>query len=393
MSGIELLASVPPATRPHTKVLFIIYGLGPAGPELRLLEFARHFPTTIEVHICVIGDDLTLLEQFRKIGARLTIIPVHRPYADWGQVRKVLAYIRENDIDVINSFDLKTLLVGLAAKLRLGRRIRLVHHLVSLWDDLRNYHKKFLWHSLRFTDLVVCNGYAVKDYLIGSRTLRPQVVVVPNGVDCDHFGPLPDVRLAERARLGFKPCHFVLGTVANVRSVKNYPLLLHTMQRIAEDYPHARLVCVGDGPQLTEMRNLAKQLGLSDKVTFTGSVTDVRPMIAAFDAFALCSFYEGCPNALMQAMAMGVASIASNVGEVPHLTSGGRCGLLFEPTDPEALFAAISRLINDPGYRAQLGAAGRQRMKTHYSNAKMIDRYVTLFDTTSGERERRWSVG
>ena len=389
MAGAELPVGAPAETRPATKILFIIYGLAPAGPELRLLEFSRHFPATSEVHICVIGEDLTLLALLRETGARVAIIPIRRPYTEWGQVWKVLSYIKEHDIAVINSFDLKTLLVGLAAKLRFRKRIQLVHHVVSLWEGLRDYHREFLWRALHFTDLVVCNGYAVKDHLIGSRTLRPRVVVVPNGVDCEYFRPSPDVRVAERTRQGFAPNHFVLGTVANVRSVKNYPLLLHTMQRLAGNYPQVRLVCVGGGPQLAEMQGLAQQLGLRDRVVFTGQVTDVRSWVATFDAFALCSFREGCPNALMQAMAMEVASTSANVGEVGYLTDGGRCGLLFDPTDGEAFFAAVSRLIDDKAYRAQLASAGRAQMEKHYSNAKMIGSYVTLFDAAIAELQRR----
>jgi len=255
-------------------------------------------------------------------------------------------------------------------------------------DGLRDFHKKFLWHALRYTDLVICNGHAVKELLIGSRTLGPRVEVVPNGVDCEYFAPSHGVRLAERARLGFTADHFVLGTVANVRSVKNYPLLLHTTRRLVETYPHIRLVCVGGGPQLREMQELAHRLGLGDRVLFTGQVTDVRPWLVTFDAFALCSFHEGCPNALMQAMAMRVASISSNVGEVPHLTDGGRCGLLFTPTDGEAFRAAILRLMEDLAFRSQLASAGRLRMEEHYSHASMIASYVALFEASRAALQR-----
>jgi glycosyltransferase involved in cell wall biosynthesis len=297
----------------------------------------------------------------------------------------VLAYVRAHDIAVINSFDLKTLLVAVAAKLRFGRRIKLVHHLISLWDGLRDHHKRMVLHSLRYTDVVVCNGYAVRDTLIGSRKVKPRVVVVPNGVDGEHFRPMPDVRLTQRQRLGFTNDHFVFGTVANVRPVKNYPLLLNTMRRVAEEHPHVRLVCVGGGPQLEEMKALANRLGLGDKVIWTGQTTDIRPAVATFDAFALTSFKEGCPNALMQAMAMGVASMSSAVGEVPHLTESGQCGLLFDPNNEDTCVAAALRLVQDASLRAQLGAAGRQRMLNHYSPTKMIDNYVTLFDDTVAE--------
>lgn len=350
-----------------------------------MLEFARHFPATTEVHLCVIGDDLTLLEEFRKTPARVAIIPVRRPWVEWGQLRRVLAYIRTHDIAVINSFDLKTLLVAVAAKLRFGRRIKLVHHLISLWDGLRDHHKQMVWNSLRFADVVVCNGYAVRDTLIGSKKIKPRVVVVPNGVDGEHFRPMPDVRRAQRQRLELSDEHFVFGTVANVRPVKNYPLLLNTIRRVAAQHPHVRLVCVGGGPQLEEMKALASQLGVGDKVIWTGQTTDIRPFVATFDAFALTSFKEGCPNALMQAMAMGVSSMSSAVGEVPHLTESGQCGLLFDPNDEDTCVAAALRLVQDASLRARLGAAGRQRMLNHYSPTKMIDNYVTLFEDTATE--------
>lgn len=350
-----------------------------------MLEFARHFPATTEVHLCVTGDDLTLLEEFRKTSARVAIIPVRRPWVEWGQLRRVLAYIRAHNVAVINSFDLKTLLVGVAAKLRFGRRIKLVHHLISLWDGLRDHHKQMVWHSLRFADVVVCNGYAVRDTLIGSKKIKPRVVVVPNGVDGEHFRPMPDVHRAQRQRLGLGDDHFVFGTVANVRPVKNYPLLLNTIRRVAEEHPHVRLLCVGGGPQLEEMKALASRLGVGDKVIWTGQTTDIRPFVATFDAFALTSIKEGCPNALMQAMAMGVASMSSAVGEVPHLTESGQCGLLFDPNDEETCVAAALRLVQDASLRARLGAAGRQRMLNHYSPTKMIDNYVTLFEDTAAE--------
>jgi glycosyltransferase involved in cell wall biosynthesis len=353
-----------------------------------LLEFARHFPATTEVHLCVIGDDLTLLEEFRKTPARVAIIPVRRPWVEWGKLRRVLAYIRTHDVAIINSFDLKTLLVAVAAKLRFGRRIKLVHHLISLWDGLRDHHKQMVWRSLRYADVVVCNGYAVRDTLIGSKRLKPRVVVVPNGVDAEHFRPMPDVRAAERRRLGFTNEHFVFGTVANVRPVKNYPLLLNTIRRVAERHPNVRLVCVGGGPQLEEMTALAGQLGLADKVVWTGQTTDIRPSVSTFDAFALTSFKEGCPNALMQAMAMGVPSMSSAVGEVPHLTESGQCGLLFDPHNEETCLVAALKLVEDASLRAKLGAAGRQRMLDHYSPTTMIDNYVTLFEDTAAELPR-----
>jgi glycosyltransferase involved in cell wall biosynthesis len=193
------------------------------------------------------------------------------------------------------------------------------------------------------------------------------------------------LRIAERRRQGFSPADFVLGTVSNVRPVKNYPFLLRTMQRIAAAYPHARLLCVGGGQQLAEMKGLAERLGLSGKVRFTGQANDIRPYVAAMDAFALCSLKEGCPNALLQAMAMSVPTIGSAVGEIPYLLEHGAAGLLIDPTDEDGFFAGVSRLLEDDTYRRTLAQAGRRRVEDKYSVGRMIDQYVGLFDELAAE--------
>jgi glycosyltransferase involved in cell wall biosynthesis len=368
------------------RVLFVIYGLARAGPELRILELARGLPEDTDVHVCVIGDDLTLLEEFRKTRAKVVIIRVRRPYAEWRQIRKILDYIRAHDIRVVNSFNLQTLLVCAAAKLRYGSRVKLVHHLISLWEDVRPHQRTALWAALRCADRILCNGYAVKEQVIGMRRLAARVTVIPNGVDCEHFQTTARMRAAERARLGFADEHFVLGTVANVRPVKNYPFLLRAMKRVAERYPHARLLCVGGGSQLEETKALAQSLGLGRKVLFTGMAHDVRPFLAAMDAFVLCSSTEGNPNVVLQAMAMSLPVISAAVGEVPHVVQDGRSGLLFSPEDESGLLSAIARLAEDDSYCRTLGEAGRRRMAWMYSSAQMIAAYAALMREAASTR-------
>jgi glycosyltransferase involved in cell wall biosynthesis len=367
-------------------VLFVIHGLGRAGPELRLLDFALRFPESTDVSICTVDDDdLTLLEELRKTRANVAVVPVRRAYADWRQIAKVVASIGEHQIAIVNSFGLKTLLICLAAKVRYGRRIRAVHHVVDLCEDLRWHQRALMWGAMQCVDVIVCNGHAVKEAIIGSRAVAPRVTIIPNGVDCEHFRSTPELRIAERRRQGFSPADFVLGTVSNIRPVKNYPFLLRTMQRIAAAYPHARLLCVGGGQQLAEMKGLAERLGLSGKVRFTGQANDIRPYVAAMDAFALCSLKEGCPNALLQAMAMSVPTIGSAVGEIPYLLEHGAAGLLIDPTDEDGFFAGVSRLLEDDTYRRTLAQAGRRRVEDKYSVGRMIDQYVGLFDELAAE--------
>ena len=379
---------LPRATANGLKVMFVIYGLAPAGPEHRILELARAFPSAperLEVHICVVGDDLTLLDEFRQTGAKIDHVPIRRPWAEWRKMREVLAYIDRHDIEVINSFDLKTLLVGAAAKLRYGSRVKLVHHLISLWDDISPANRRLTWAAMRAADHVLCNGQVVKQQLVGGRRLGQPVSVIFNGVDADNFRPMPQLRAHARARLGFSDEHFVVGTIGNIRPVKNIPFLLRAMTRIAETTPCARLLAVGGGPQLDEMQTLARSLGLSDRAVFTGLVKDVRPMLAAMDAFVLSSHHEGNPNVVLQAMATALPVVSVTVGEVPFVIENRRSGLLVAPGDENAFVDAVSRLASDPGRCRAIGNAARRRTIERFSASQMIASYAALMKAVAAK--------
>jgi glycosyltransferase involved in cell wall biosynthesis len=368
--------------------MFVIYGLAPAGPERRLLEFSRAFPgatNPLDVHICVVGDDLTLLDEFRRTRAHVLHVPLGRAYLEWRSVHKILEYIDDHDIRVINSFNLKTLLVCAAAKLRFGQRVKHVHHLISLWEDVPAYHRPILWSAMRCADHVLCNGSAVRAHLIGSRRMTAPVSVIPNGVDCRHFRPMPQLRAAERARLGFADEHMVLGTVGNVRPVKNYPFLLRVMSRLASVMPNARLLCVGGGSQLEEMKQRAESLGLGRRVVFTGAAKDIRPFVAAMDAFALCSRQEGNPNAVLQGMAMGLPVVSVRVGEVPFVIEDGLSGLLVAPGDEDGFLEAVKDLAFDPQRRRLIGDAARHRVSEYYGAPQMIESYAALMRALSAD--------
>lgn len=374
---------------PPRSVLFVIYGLAPAGPERRILEFARAFPTRadpLDVHVCVIGEDLTLLEEFERTPARVVQIRIRRPYLEWSNVRKILNYIDEHDIRVVNSFNLQTLLVCGAVKLRFGARVKLVHHLISLWEDLSGAQRRIAWNAMRCADRVVCNGRVVREALIGARPISAPVSVIPNGVDVEHFCPRPTARAEARAALGLADEEFVLGTVGNVRPVKNYPFLLRAMTRLLERVPRARLVAVGGGAQLEDMKALAQSLGLGERAIFTGLQTDVRPFLSAMDAFALCSVREGNPNVVLQAMAMALPVVSVNVGEVPFVIDSGLSGFVVDH-DEGAFVDAVVALAEDAALRRSIGAAARRRVSDRFSARRMIDAYAALLHETAAASE------
>jgi glycosyltransferase involved in cell wall biosynthesis len=121
------------------------------------------------------------------------------------------------------------------------------------------------------------------------------------------------------------------------------------------------LVLVGLGPLEAELKALAAGLGVADRVLFPGSRDDVYRLLPALDVFALSSRFEGLPIALLEAMATGVAPVATTVGGIPEVITDGQNGLLVDPGDPSALAAALGRVLGDDELRAHLGAAAAVR--------------------------------
>ena len=166
--------------------------------------------------------------------------------------------------------------------------------------------------------------------------------------------------------------------------VKNIPLLLSAFARVVAVTPRARLLCVGGGPELADMQALSSSLHVADRVVFTGQVKDVRPLLAATDAFALSSRHEGNPNVVLQAMAMTLPVVSTSVGEVPFVIEQDRSGLLVASDDERALADALGALASNPKRCRTLGDAARRRVIAHFSHAQMIARYAELMRVASG---------
>ncbi len=170
---------------------------------------------------------------------------------------------------------------------------------------------------------------------------------------------------------------WVLGSVARLSAVKNHALLLRAAaQALPED---GRLLLVGDGPERARLVALARELGLSDRALFVGGRHGVPQILAALDAFALCSIAEGLPLAVLEAMAAGLPVVATAVGGVPTALTHGYTGFLVPSGDAEALAARLTALRDNPALAAQMGRYGRKVTLQRYSAARMVERYMDLY--------------
>jgi colanic acid/amylovoran biosynthesis glycosyltransferase len=150
---------------------------------------------------------------------------------------------------------------------------------------------------------------------------------------------------------------------ARLAPEKGIEFLLQAINLLAKEYQHVRLRLAGDGPSKLPLQEMAKRLGISQRVDFLGqlSETQVTTELLSSDLFVLPSLAEGLPVSVMEAMAIGVPVIATNIAGVSELVENGENGLLVRPTDPEGLAEAITIMIEDYAFR--LSAADRARRK------------------------------
>jgi glycosyltransferase involved in cell wall biosynthesis len=193
------------------------------------------------------------------------------------------------------------------------------------------------------------------------RSRRAPIEVVTHGVDPGRARRGAAACDRARAELGLEPGDAVIGTVGNFTAKKDQASLLRAMAAVVRDHPRARLVLVGSGPLEAELKHTASDLGLADRAVFAGSRHDIVDLLPGFDVFALSSRFEGLPIALLEAMATGLACVATRVGGVPEVVTDGRDGILVEPGDPDALATALGKLLGDENLRGDLGRRAARR--------------------------------
>ena len=213
-----------------------------------------------------------------------------------------------------------------------------------------------------------------------------------NGVNTDRFAPDIIERADARRRIGIPEDALVVGTVAVLRPspAKRLDIWLDAARIVREREPRAEFVIVGDGSQREQLEARAKALGLADAVRFVGKQEDVRPYLAALDVFLMSSAYEGFGIALVEAMAMGVPVVATNVEGVRNIVTSGESGLLcaFDEHVAENLADRTLRLLADPALRTNLAAAGREVAVERFSIGRMQAELEAIYGEVVAANER-----
>ena len=215
-----------------------------------------------------------------------------------------------------------------------------------------------------------------------------KVKVIRLGLDLTSLLGVDELTPNLRAELGVGQAAVIVGYVGRLVPVKNVDLLIRGFVRLCHSVPDSVLVIAGDGPLRVALTELARDLGIAERVAFVGWRRDLDRLYRTMDLVALTSRNEGTPVALIEAMAAGRAVVATDVGGVADVVENGLTGLLVASNDVEAVAQALIRLARSRDERERLGAAGRRRVADRYTASRLIDEvdalYRTALDTKRG---------
>ncbi|GIU78029.1 MAG: hypothetical protein KatS3mg005_1267 [Bryobacteraceae bacterium] len=212
----------------------------------------------------------------------------------------------------------------------------------------------------------------------GASPFERKTFLIPRGVDTAKFQPGAAARPGMRQRLGTPPGARVVLAVGHVLPVKGHDLLLEAVRGL-EGVEVWIAGSMANQEHVEKVRRLAESDGLAGRVRLLGSVEDVAGLHAEADLFVHPSRQEGCPVALLEAMASGMACIATDIAGSQDVIESGKSGLLVPPLDAGALRAAIERVLSDETLRQSLGIEARRRIVEQYSIEREVAQHVEMY--------------
>lgn len=321
----------------------------------------------------------------------------------WGTVqathRRMESVMAEVEPDVIHAHS--PLLNGIAA-LKAGRhhRVPVVYEVRAFWEDAAVDHgtstaagiryrlsRALETHVLRRADAVtvICEG--LRKEIVARRISAERITVIPNAVDLVHFQGRRqrDPMLARRIGVGSGP---MLGFIGSFYAYEGISVFLDALLVLLKEYPKVRAVLVGGGPQEKELRERAIDLGLSDKVVFTGRVPhgEVQRYYDLVDVFVYPRIRIRLtelvtPLKPLEAMAQEAIVVASDVGGHRELIEDGKTGVLFEAGNPRALARALSGVLRKPESWQSFGRRAREFVETSRTWRVSVERYLGVYQS------------
>lgn len=311
----------------------------------------------------------------RAAGVPVDVRPYEQPHlaapiASLRRLRSWRSYLRDRRVDLVHANDPTNARVVIAAAASLG--IPVVCHVhFPPGDGFFRWCFRMLPKPKAFA---YCSDYLRKAVQPDAARACPRSVhrVVHNAIPLEQFAPRPR-----------PPARLRVGIIANLAPIKGHEDFLAMAAELTRTGCDAEYAIVGSDIYETgyeqQLRERACQLGVADRVTFTGHVSDIPGVVQNLDVVVVASDLETFGISVLEAMAGARPVVATRVGGIPEIVVDGETGYLVEARHPEQLAARVRELAARPDLRERFGAAGRRRAEEEFSDARQAERTMALY--------------
>jgi glycosyltransferase involved in cell wall biosynthesis len=324
-------------------------------------------PERYRIHACFLAGAGPLVDALQQGGVQASTLDWWRGAQDPLGAWKFWSWLRRRKFDIVQ------LHFGGRSVCRLARaatQAKIIRHLHGRILEPRGLTP--IDSSARGTDAVVAVSQAVANRVVDGRARVIYAgLTVPPGKP-----PAPRHRATSE---------IILGTAGRLIELKGIEYLLSAAATLRREFPTLRVEIAGAGPHREKLETAVAYFGLEGQVEFLGWVHDLGSVLPRWDVFVMPSLEEGFPIAALDAMAAGLPVVATSVGGVPELIEHGITGWLVPPRDADALASRLRLLLTNPEARLSMGAAGRTRVRDHFSAAQMTKSFHLLYDELLNE--------
>jgi glycosyltransferase involved in cell wall biosynthesis len=367
--------------------MFLIGTLERGGAEGQLVELVTRIDRReFEPAVCCLGTGGPHTETLSRAGIPVEIIGYEGlrifryPLRTSGQLVRLVRLLRGFRPQILHAQLFWAYVIG-----ALAGRVAGVPWIIASRLGLSRFRESLpaSWIAAeraasRRTDLIVANSEAVREDVVRTEGIpREKITVVYNGVETARFVVEPPAGLREE--LALSDAGPVVAVVANLIHYKGHEVFLEAWAAVLDSHPRATALLIGDGPMRPVLEARAATRGYGESVRFLGRRQDVPQLLALADLLVHPSLEEGFCNAILEAMAASRPVVATNVGGNPEAVVYGTTGLLVPPGDAGGLATAMLRVLGDPAWACELGAAGRRRVEERFDMTRMVRAFESVY--------------
>ncbi len=374
------------------RVVFVASWLGRGGAERQIVELGKGLRDAgHDARVVVLYGGGALEPELRANAVPLIEINRRSRYDLTGLIR-LIRTLRSMQPDIVYSFlAIPNILTAvLKPMLRPARIVWGVRASEVHWAefDMITRAAFALTRTLsRVPDLIIVNSNAGLEYHAARNYPRNKMVVVANGINQEVFRPHGERRQSKRREWNISDDVPLVGLVGRIDPMKDHETFLRAAALVTEKRPDTRFACVGStaSPRWHELKALTRELDLADHVTWTGEIPDMAAAYNALDVLCSSSSAEGFSNVIAEAMACGVPTVVTDVGDSALIV--GKAGTVVPRRDPRALADGLVRTLEQiPEGRSELAAAARAQIVDNYNVSRLVAKTAELFAALCGSK-------